>query len=347
MQKKIRILSLDGGGIRGIISGVILQYIEQQLQKKDNSNLKIGDYFDFVAGTSTGGILACAYLLPNLSTGHAKYGTEEALNIYLKDGNKIFSSNFFEKLIRGKGLFDEKYSEENLENELTSFFKDSTLDTLIKPCLITSYEITSRKAYFFTSLDAKLEPYSNFYLRDVTRATSAAPTYFEPALIQSLTGQEFSLIDGGLFANNPALCAYAEARKIAFSNVLNNEEKPNFPKAKDMMIVSVGTGTEKKPYYFNEFKNAGKISWVQPIIDILMSGNSETVNYQLRQIYNTLSKNDKEDYYRLEPSLREALPSMDNVELSNLNKLEQAGKWYIDENKDMLNDIVDKLISNK
>ena len=62
-MKKIRILSLDGGGIRGVIPGVILSYLENKLQTKDKSNLKIGDYFDFIAGTSTGGILACAYLM--------------------------------------------------------------------------------------------------------------------------------------------------------------------------------------------------------------------------------------------------------------------------------------------
>jgi patatin-like phospholipase/acyl hydrolase len=73
-MKKIRILSLDGGGIRGIISGVILNYLEIKLQSLDKSNLKISDYFDFIAGTSTGGILACTYLLPS-NTGMAKHST--------------------------------------------------------------------------------------------------------------------------------------------------------------------------------------------------------------------------------------------------------------------------------
>ena len=96
---------------------------------------------------------------------------------------------------------------------LTTYFGDVTLDKLIKPSLITSYNISDRNAIFFTSADARTDDIYNFYVRDVARATSAAPTYFSPAHIESMNRQIFSLVDGGMFANNPALCAYAEARK--------------------------------------------------------------------------------------------------------------------------------------
>jgi patatin-like phospholipase/acyl hydrolase len=342
--KKIRILSLDGGGIRGIIPGVILSYLEKQLQLKDNSTDKIGDYFDFIAGTSTGGILACCYLMPGPS-GKARYAADEAVKLYLDDGRNIFHSALLDKITRGFGFFNEKYSVKSLEKDLKFFFEDETLDRLIKPCLITSYEITSRTAYFFTSADA-CEPLNNFKVHDVARATSAAPTYFEPALIKSQAGQQFSLIDGGVFANNPALCAYAEARKTNFSKILNDAEKPDMPSAKDMIIVSIGTGTVKHPYHFKHFKNAGQLKWLSPIIDILMSGNSETVDYQLSQMYKTLNVPDK-NYYRLEPSLREALSDMDNARLDNLANLHQAGLWFINKNRHELDEIVDKLIANK
>lgn len=86
---------------------------------------------------------------------------------------------------------------------------------------------------------------------------------------------------------------------------------------------------------------------MQPIIDILMSGNSETVDYQLKQMFKTLSPTDRHDYYRLEPALREALPDMDIATLENLENLRQAGLWYINENKARLDEIVDKLLENK
>ncbi len=344
-MKKIRILSLDGGGIRGIIPGVILSYLEKKLQIKDNSNLKIGDYFDFIAGTSTGGILACAYLVRG-NNNTARYGADDAVNLYLKEGGDIFQRNIFQKIFSGFGLLDEKYDVEELEKNLYNLFQDTMLESFIKPCLITSYEITARNAYFFNSAQAN-DPLYNFKVRDVARATSAAPTYFEPAFIKSVAGQSFSLVDGGVFANNPALCAYAEARKLLFSSLLQDPLKPDKPSAKDMMFVSVGTGTVKKPYHYKDFKDAGELEWLQPILDILMSGNAETVDYQLKQMYKTLEAEDKNDYYRLEPSLREACSEMDLVTMENLENLKQAGLWFVDKNKLVLDEIVDKILANK
>ena len=127
-------------------------------------------------------------------------------------------------------------------------------------------------------------------IKDIARATSAAPTYFAPAHIESLNGQIYSLVDGGMFANNPALCAYAEARKTLFSKVLKDADKKDKPTAQDMIIVSLGTGSVKKQYHYNDFKHAGEIKWLEPVIDILMSGNSETVAYQLTQMYLTLDE---------------------------------------------------------
>ena len=344
-MKKIRILSLDGGGIRGIIPGTILCYLEKKLQHLDNSQLKIGDYFDFIAGTSTGGILACTYLLPG-NSGSAKLSAEEALSIYLKEGDEIFHSDMLSRLRSGFGLFDEKYEAMALEENLRKVFKDSMLSHFIKPCLITAYEITARNAYFFNSANARSDPMYDFRVTDVARSTSAAPTYFEPAKINSLSGQCFHLIDGGVFANNPSLCAYAEARKLKFSELLGRDDKPDQPSAKNMLIVSIGTGTVKKPYRFTDLKDVGQLGWIQPVIDILMTGNSETVDYQLGQMYKTLSGPNKNNYYRLEPPLREALTEMDIASSINLENLRQAGLWFINKNKETLDEIAEKILDN-
>lgn len=346
MSKKIRILSIDGGGIRGIIPGVILTYIENQLQQLDHSSLHIGDYFDFVAGTSTGGILTCAYLIPNENQ-TAKYGAEEAVNLYTKKGGQIFKLSLWDKVTNPWSLLSEKFGVHALEENFRELFGEVILSELIKPCLVPSYNITSRCAKLFTSVDARHNQLEDFKVIDVARSTSAAPTYFQPARIQSLSGQTLNLVDGGVYANNPALCAYAEARKIRFSEILKDPEKPDLPSAKDMLIISIGTGTVKKSYHFETLKDAGEIKWIEPIIDILMSGNSETVDYQLRQIYNTLTIHDRQDYYRLEPSLHEALPEMDNAEADNIENLRQAGLLFVEKNQEMLDEIIQKILSNK
>jgi len=344
MSKKIRILSLDGGGIRGIITCVILKYIEEQLQKLDNPTAKIGDYFDLIAGTSTGGILASILLFPD-NDNRAKYSVETALDLYAKRGETIFNVSFWQHIINPFGLFSEKISQRALEKQLEEVFGNLEIKKFIKPSLITSYDIFHRRAKFFTSHEADSD-LENFLVKDVCRATSAAPTYFEPAKIKSLYGQEFTLIDGGVYANNPALCAYAEARKIEFSKVLNNPSKPDFPSISDMIIVSVGTGEVLKPYTFRQFENAGKVKWIQPLIDILLSANVETTDYHVRKMYETLGARNAKNYYRLMPSLKNASSEMDDVSEKNIYELIQAGLAYIDQNRKELNEIAKKLIKN-
>ena len=343
-MKKIKILSIDGGGIRGIIPGVILTYLEKRLQVITNTTLKIGDYFDFIAGTSTGGILACLYLTPG-EDGKAKYSANDAVQLYLQEGKAIFARSSYEKMLSLYTFFDPKFGVQNLEKQLRQYFGDTKLDQLIKPCLITAYEIVQRNAVLFTSSDAN-DSLRNFFVRDVARATSAAPTYFSPAHIQSDEGQSFFLSDGGVYANNPALCAYAEARQTEFKSLFKDEQKADFPTAKDMLIISLGTGTVKKQYHYKDFEHAGAIKWLEPIIDILMSANSETVDFQLTKMYETLDPADANDYYRIEPSLFEACSEMDDASIDNVEKLKQAGLYFIDKNEALLDEIANKVVAN-
>lgn len=345
MKKKITILSIDGGGIRGIIPCIILRYIEEQIQLLDHPHAKIGDYFDLVAGSSTGGLLASILLYPNEDK-TAKYSIKTAFDLYTQKGNNIFNVSFWQRLINPFGLFSEKISEEQLEKHLADFFGNLELKNFIKPSLITAYDLENRRAKLFNSYNAGIDS-NNFLVKDICRATSAAPTYFSPAQIKSKYGQLFTLIDGGVFANNPALCAYAEARKIPFGNLFEDQDKPNFPVMKNMLIVSVGTGTVLKKYPYKQFEKAGKLKWITPIIDILLSANSETVDYQLSQMASSLGKRNGQNYYRINPSLKNASSDMDNVNKENIEALIQAGLSYVDENKEKLHLLAKKLIRNK
>ncbi|MEX1193169.1 MAG: patatin-like phospholipase family protein [Brumimicrobium sp.] len=343
-MKKIRILSIDGGGIRGILPGTILAYIEGELKKYDKE-ATIGKYFDFIAGTSTGGILALLYLFAD-ENGKFKYTATEALNLYLNHGSEIFDVSMKKKISSLYGLIDEKYSEKKIEKYLSSYLNDETLSQLLKPSLVTSYDMRNRRAHFFTSHDAH-NAISNFYLKDVARATSAAPTYFEPAQIKSVYGTPFTLIDGGVFANNPSLCAYSEARTIPFSSILKDDKKPDFPSAKDMLIVSLGTGTIKEPYMFEDYKDASKIKWIKPTLDMMMSGNAETMHHHLKQIYGTLNVKDQTNYYRIQPDLNYADHKMDNASSENIKALHNDGKLAVTKHKNILDKIVKKLVENK
>jgi len=339
--KLTRILSIDGGGIRGIIPGQILVALEDKLKKLDNNpDGKIGDYFDLIAGTSTGGILTCIYLCPSKEDPkRPRFNAKEAVDLYLERGDEIFDISFWQKVRSGGGITDEKYDESELEEALNDYMGELMIKELIKPSLISSYDIKNRKAHFFKSHRARTDKNYNFLVREAARATSAAPTYFEVAKVKSEAMITYPLIDGGVFVNNPALCAYAEARTQKFDRFRNK------PKAADMVILSLGTGNVDKPYYYKKAKNWGAIEWIVPIIDIMMSGVAETVHYQLNQIYDAVGK--PEQYLRISPELGKANSAMDDASMKNLQELKNAGINSALKYDKELTSMAELLIANK
>jgi uncharacterized protein len=337
---KVAILSIDGGGIRGIIPGTILQIIEEKIQEQTNNpNARLVDYVDFVAGTSTGGILGMGMLLPDPSDPNKpKFRMEEVVGLYHQYGNEIFKKTFWHKIRSFFGIREEKYPNENLLKALNNYFGDVYLSELLKPCIFTAYDIENRNAFFFKQVKAKVDTAYDYYVRDLAQATSAAPTYFEAALIQSRSREQFPLIDGGVFANNPAMCAYAEARKYTFGSIKN-------PTSKDMLLISLGTGSVKKSYPFRKARKFGLVQWIKPLIDIMMSGNSETVSHQLSWLFDASGNN--EGFIRIEPELHLASSNMDDATENNLKALKEAAIKFVQDNPEKINILVDKLISNK
>jgi len=341
-MKKIRILSIDGGGIRGILPGIIIDRLEKKLQKLEGKDKRISDYFDFFAGTSTGGILILAYLLPDQNK-RPKLTAEEAVDIYLKKGDKIFEVNLWQEIKTLKGTIDEKYDAAELEMALTETFGETTLSELLKPCIVCSYDIKEGKPHFFKQHRANNDIH-NFTAKDVARATSAAPTYFENSRVKNKVDTPFSLIDGGVFVNNPSLVAYSEVRTMNFAGY----EKS--PTAKDMVLISIGTGSESKGYDYDVAKDWGAIGWIKPVIEIMMSGNSKTVDYHLKQMFKTLDTlEEQNNYHRLEPKCLTASIEMDDASLENMQKLKDDALTYIaqDDIDKELDKIVDKLIKNQ
>lgn len=334
-DRLIRILSLDGGGVRGIISARILIELEKKLQRRTgDSDVRVTDFFDLIAGTSTGGLLACLYLYPEGDTGRPRYSAREVLELYLADSPQIFSIPLFHRLRSVAGYADERYPSSGLESVLAKYFHETYLSELLKPCLITAYDIRRRRALLFTQHDAVDRPAKDFQVRDVARATSAAPTYFETALIKSRTGVSYPLIDGGVFANNPALCAYAEAR-THFGG-----------RAKDMAILSLGTGTVTKAYSHSEAKDWGNVGWIRPLFDIMLSSVSETVDYECRLAFDAVGA--PEQYLRVDVGLDRLPPcttcDLDNADPDNLNGLVELGAEAAEKNSRQLDSFVDVLL---
>ncbi|MBK1441424.1 patatin-like phospholipase family protein [Parapedobacter sp. ISTM3] len=333
-----RILSIDGGGIRGIIPGMLLAALERRLKRiSNNPDAAIADYFDFFAGTSTGGILICLLLCPDDQTPpRPRFSAKEALDIYVTHGSDIFKAGFFRRLMAKFGLLSERYPSATLEHVLQAYFGEIKLSELLKPCIVTAYNIELRKTHFFRQQTAIVRGDSrDFYLRDVCRATSAAPTYFSVAETYSISGTRYPLLDGGVFAPNPSMSALVEVTR-AF-----NETKIN-----DIAILSLGTGRSRKAYDYEHFKKRRAISVGPALIDIMMSGAAESSDFFLQQLYRSAGK--AEQYIRIEPSnLHSIHEELDAASYNNIQKLIALGDRMVSENDELLNQLAGQLISEK
>ena len=314
--KLIRILAIDGGGVRGIIPAQILVALERKLREiTGEANAHVADFFDLIGGTSTGGLLTCLLLTPDRESRRPRYSAAEALDLYVQHGGEIFSSSLYHRLRTAGGLAAEKYPSDALEKVLAAYFQDDWMSDLLKPCMVPAYDIRRRRAMFFTQHDALKRPPRDFRVRDVVRAATAAPTYFEAANIESRSGVHYPCIDGAVFANNPTLCAYAEARTHFGA------------KAQDLAILSLGTGEEAQSYHHEVAKDWGAFAWVKPLIDIMMSGVAETVDYECRLAYEAVGV--PQQYLRINMPLRDLPPgstaNLDDASEANLNALREMG----------------------
>jgi patatin-like phospholipase/acyl hydrolase len=309
-----KILSIDGGGIRGLIPALVLARIEGRTGKR------IADLFDVIAGTSTGGILALGLTCPG-EDGSPRYTAADLARMYIDDGATIFPH---ELLGRVRQLFEPKYSSKGRDDVLARQLGDARLKDALTEVLVTAYDITARKPRFFRSALAKHSPDEDFPMSDIARATSAAPTYFEPVQLQ-VEGLKapYVLVDGGVFANNPGMCAFVDRTTVK-------------AELERTTMVSLGTGSLVRPYRYGQAKHWGALRWAQPVIDVFMDGESDTVDYQLRTILG-------ERYHRFQVELDIASDNLDDASPRNIEDLERQAEELLDLHGDELDRVCELL----
>ncbi len=308
-----KVLSIDGGGIRGIVPAMILRHLEEEAGRP------VSRMFDLVAGTSTGGILALGLVAPT-GEGTPKYSADDLVGLYREEGPNIFSRSFWYWLRSLGNLVDAKYPAGGLERVLDRYFGSAMLSDSLAPVIVTSYEIERRIPWFFKSRkarDPELSEEYDFPMKTVARATAAAPTYFDPLRVDFNGGDNYyALVDGGVYANNPAMCAYTEARVM-------------FPDD-EILLVSVGTGKRTRRYPVEEVKDWGLTGWVSPILDVVFDGVADTIDFQLRQLLSA------DRYHRFQVGLQNASDAMDDTSPRNLRNLQLRTEELIDGERDRL-----------
>lgn len=347
------ILSIDGGGIRGIIPAVVLTELEKILKGKGKSDPMHACY-DMIAGTSTGAIIAGGLTCPRpgRKTRTAAATPRQLVDLYVDHGPEIFRQTLIGNLRSGFGLGEERYDATALENILRRMLgEDRRLTDALTCVLMTAYDIQSRRAVFMTNAD---DENAHFRFWQAARGSSAAPTYFEPALVETglrpdNTIQTIPLVDGGTFANDPALAAYVEGRKLDW-------------KDEEIVILSLGTGSQNRPIPYQQAKGWGAWGWIDPsndtpLISVFMQGQSSTASYQLNKLLNpkgtpfsdgatvvTDANRKKLRYFRIDAPLKGVNDALDDVSPANLNALQAFGHRLADTFRTSLEEIADRLV---
>jgi hypothetical protein len=301
----IKVLAIDGGGIRGIIPAVILAEIQKRL------GTDLFKAFDLIAGTSTGGIIALG--IGAACKNNGPYSPDELLDLYVENGPAIFRKNV---VTPERQIFLPKYCPDALESALEQFFGHAEFKSAFTPLLISSYDLQGQLPFFFKSHKIAADPTYNWQLAEIARATSAAPTFFPPFHL-TRDDEDYALVDGGVFVNNPSMAAYAEARSL-------------YPDAVTFTVVSVGTGDRQDQITYASAKDWGLIGWAKEIVPVLMDSVSEAVDFELRALPGCT-------YHRLQvPHLQNASSDMDDADPENLRELQQVAGEYISSISDQL-----------
>ena len=383
-RKFFTVLSIDGGGIRGIIPALILEYIEEEMRQQLSKcnkpcQLRIANFFDLIAGTSTGGLIALALTKPDSSRKPA-YAAKDLVTFYKTEGENIFNASTAHYILSGNGWINKKYPADGIEKVLKRYFGCIKLCQATTNVLIPSYDMRGARVHWRNQFDCRRGGHPRFFknyntsnseqragdcqqqskecnpndssparrhednylMRDVARATSAAPTFFPPVDLYFNPEPELklveTLVDGGIFANNPAMCAYADAQKIMRRDKRRND---------DILFVSLGTGNLTETLPASDAKNWGKLRWADTLIKMIFDGASDTVNYQLRQLINTeITRVGGAGYSRFQPQLTYGSNEMDDVSEVNLLELEAVAKKFIKKNRCSLNAISQRLLEN-
>jgi patatin-like phospholipase/acyl hydrolase len=299
----VKVLCIDGGGIRGLITALVLAEIERRTGRRTAAMV------DLVAGTSTGGVLACALTRRGMD-GTPLFSAEEVAEIYVEEGPRIFRRSLLKRIFSLEGWIDERYEDEGLNRALERYLGDAMLSDALTDVLVTAYDIHDRFAFFFRSHRARTDPTYDFALAHVARATSAAPSYFEPAEVTDRAGaRTYPLVDGGIYAVNPSMVAYADVVTAGRADELE-------------LMLSLGTGAHTRAYTFEETRWWGQLAWARPALDMVFDGVADTIEFEAGALMG-------DRYVRLQTALDLASDDLDDASPSNLADLRTEAEQLI------------------
>jgi predicted acylesterase/phospholipase RssA len=323
-RRPLRILAIDGGGIRGILPAMVLSDLERR------TNRPIIDLFDLIVGTSTGGLVALALACPD-AEGKPRHTARDIVRLYDVEGKRVFSRSVWHKIRSVGALAEGKYPSAGIEGVLQDYFGECRLKDALADVVVPAYEIERRMPFFFKTANARVKSYYDYPMKNVIRAATAAPTYFEPMQVQ-IDGPNdyYALVDGALFAYNPGMCAYVEA--------LNR-----YPDYDSVIMVSLGTGKLTRRLPYDEVKDWGAARWAQPAFALMCDGICDVVDHQLQQLLPE-TEDGLRQYYRFQARLDVGNDDMDDASNTNIRVLKLLAEDMLQANRAVLRSLADKLL---
>ena len=196
-----------------------------------------------------------------------------------KEGKHIFDRSPWHRIFAVDNLLDEKYDAKGLEDVLKQYFGEVPLSAAIKETLVTSYELEKRQPWFFARHKAQGQQGSDFQMRFIAKATSAAPTHFEPEELTT-TRPHGGFVDGGVYANKPG-------------DVRLRRGEGHLWSGRRGALVSLGTGQHTRPIHYAEAKGWGLAMWAKPILSVVFDGVSDTVDHQMEILCRSADDGDR------------------------------------------------------
>ncbi len=311
------ILTIDGGGMRGIIPVVLLQRLEQCIRESGGKD-DLATYFDLIAGTSTGGIislaLSCSSSLQHVDrNGSKQIDLDELLNSYMTMGKDIFQTQT--SIFGLRQFVSDKYSSSSIQQFCQRWFGAAPLDKAKVPTLIMAYDLSGGDQKMFRSYAEE----GSCPAWVAARATSAAPTYFSP-----ITYNGELLVDGGVIANNPAVYAYIEAKKL-------------YPNCSRFHILSLSTGGS----YHTMERDAtrGLINWADQVSPMYSTAQKRTADYVLENMADL-------EYVRIDDPLPNPV-KMDETSPVQLNYIKTQAEIGAKAHSQELGEFAKALVENK
>lgn len=336
--KKSKILTIDGGGTSALIAGAYLIHLEETLQAKTgDSSVRVVDFFDIVAGTGVGAILAVLITAAD-SAGRPLFTAKDAVSFFANNSDKIFKP-------RRSGVFrrrsDGRCSAKSLAKLLRETLKEKTLKDTCKPLLVPCYDTVTSSPFMFSRAAASASAWKtlDFELWKVCCAAIASPSMFDPFEIASVDGKTTCVaVDGGMVMNNPAAAAV--------THVLHN--KVDFPAVggvEDLLVLSLGNGTLSCRGGSQKWSGSSNVA-AKCVVDAAVDGVSETVDQMLG---NAFAWN-RNDYVRIQANGLDLSGSSMTIEKAlkerGIESLTFGGKRLLTEtNGDRIDSFVQRLVT--